>query len=412
MKITVNDLIENLRGDMRSINYKNYTHSLRSVINTSVVKLLSTIKPISQIRTVRIENGVFGSETYFEAPSDMSEDSVISIMKCDKTECECCAIWDRVKDFDEKTPNKYKFDVEYNNGYKYIRLNPTTSECEPCKREINCLHAFNSKNENGHWNVYDGIIKMDTDYGASIVGDSSLSFSMRTDGYIKNVNSSPIPVLTTEQIYTLWVHINKPQRLKDIKIILEEDSENYAEFIATSRHNGPTFVSGWNLVKFKFVGKTGTPSNQTKLTVKFGLINGANDPCNPKSPCEADCDPVIIKLNCLSIRDTECYKIKYYSNYVFRNNITGNHVDKITDVAKQGDYEINLDEEAYIIFYEILHRRLKYQNMDEGAANDLSFVTGELATFIKKYNVDHPSYVRKPIIKKGGFYNEARAYGW
>jgi len=120
MKITLNDLIEELRGDMRSINHKTYAYSLRSVLNKQAIKLLSVIKPISQVREVEIENGVLSNESYFEAPNDMSEDAVINIRKCNPNRCECCIIYDRIKDYDE-TCNKAKgFDIEYINGYKFF----------------------------------------------------------------------------------------------------------------------------------------------------------------------------------------------------------------------------------------------------------------------------------------------------
>jgi hypothetical protein len=407
MEITVNDLLERLRGDMDGINHRTFVHSLRSVINATQTRLLGLITPISSIRTVNIENGVFGNETYFEAPADMSQDNVINISKCKKDMCECCVIWERSKDYDVKTNKYHKFDVEYSNGYKYIRLQTDINRCNPCSPNAeNCKQSFDSLTGNGHWDIYGGITNLEIDTQNKMVGAGSMVISTRTDGYMVNPNQKLIVEPKDNESMTVWAHINKPHRIRSIIHTLG-DLTNGVEYIAQSRHNGSTFIQGWNLLKFTRNKVIGNPADSFTSSVwKINLVNGINDPCLPKDGCEVDCAPVVVKLSCLSYRDTTCFSIKYYSTYMFRNPLTGNFTSKISDVTKQGEYIINLDEQAFEIFYELLHRRLKFQKKNENNESEISFITGELSGLISSYNKKHPSYVKRPVIKNQSFRNE------
>lgn len=355
---------------------------LDTVMNLAKDELLTLIRPISMVSEATVENGVFGDEYRFEVPADMNEDYAINLRRCNETSC--CFLWNRQGDWDGLCDKMNIYDVAYVNGYKYLQVNPYIDPCE-CgknKHNLSCLYSFRSTAEMGNWLATGGITSL-SDNGENVV------LNLKSNGSLINPEGASIG---NTDLPVFWeVIISEPRLVDSITIFIGSSPTDGYTATVNRRHNGP-FVSGLNLLRFK-LEKVGIPNIANLNYWKVDFNTNDMERCN-------DCGPLVICLGCLNQRTEECFKLKYYSTAIFRDNKTGERFIDIKDSQNNYLQEIILDEEAFIIYTHLVAEYLKWGGIDDSNNKEFNKHEKKITEMVDRYKQKHKDIVQRQTTTK------------
>lgn len=109
----------------------------------------------------------------------------------------------------------------------------------------------------------------------------------------------------------VWVYITSTTNITNYKLRLGSDSSNYYEMTATTTNEGTAFVTGWNLLRFDFSGKstTGTPDDDG---CDYAAIY-MNKAGGKTSETDYRFDHIIVKIGRIN-------NLIYYSKYLWQTS--------------------------------------------------------------------------------------------
>lgn len=386
---TVLDLKRKITGAIRSADI-NQTNSFEIAMSLAKDELLTLIKPISLISEANIENGIFSDETRFEVPFDMNEDYVIGVKRCSAVSC--CDLWTRKEDYDMSCDTTGKYNIAYVNDIKYLQVNLEEKQMLGCCSDNHvdeCIFGFNSIADNGYWNTTGSVFDLSVDTNDYVANGASLSFTLKGNGEL--TNNTAETVLDRNKPVRLWVKVSDIQYLQSVELQAGNDSSNYYSSIKSKPHNS-NLRPGWQAFIFDNWKETGNvnDSNGSYWSIKFKTNN--LDDCD-------NCHEFQVKLGCMSPITPECFKIKYYSNSIYRNPFTSERIIDIEDdIENFHKYKIILDEEAYLIYYHLVAEYLKMNTYENATASDFSYHRSKIDKLVANYKKKHHNLTQTPSI--------------
>lgn len=140
-----------------------------------------------------------------------------------------------------------------------------------------------------------------------------------------------------------WIKITSTTNLTNFKLRIGSSSADYYEMTATTKHDGTAFVTGWNLIRFDFSGKTttGTPDDDA---CDYAALYMTKD--------SAKVSETDYRFDWLVVKRGLIHNLIYYSKYPWQTS-GGTWIEKST---ADTDY-LNVDSDEYSI---ILAKTIEY----------------------------------------------------
>lgn len=349
-----------------------------SLIGEAAGNILAEIDPQETIRTTQITNGLFTDIYDYTAPSDLKGNKVVDFRpQANRT---------RYDNFTQKFSEDFDMDkadntfyVKYTDGTRSIRISKETITSPTI------LNGMDSITSNGTWAVGSDATNLTKDTVYYVQGGASLNFDVSgagTTAYIENSTMTQVDLSSMDEQGSLFVRVYIPSGQTITNLILRwgNDTSNYWSRTVTAQHDGTSFETGWNILRFDWNGATETgtvaPAAIDYLRVTFTYDGNA------------DTD---FRVDSITASLAEIYDLVYYSKYLF-TNASGSYLE----IPTADTDTINLDTESYnILLYEV-GELVAQELQGEDASFDLQYFAQKKQQLYQRYKRNNPSQESKP----------------
>lgn len=373
--------ISTLKTDLQSMLHNTSLNKIQDVnglINRGARTVIQDIDPSETIRISQISGQLFDDVYDYSAPADLKGSKVIDIRpQVNRGQNDNFSRqWSERFDLKKEIENN-KFSIRYNTGTKSYRIKKKLTSGK-------VLNDFNDITSNGTWAVGNDADNLAQDKVNKVSGNASLRFDLdgsTTDGYLENSTFAAVDLSEEENISSLflWVYIPDPSTMTSVNLRWGDDSSNYWADTVTSTHEGLSFLTGWNLLRFDWEGasETGTPTassvNYARVTVNYDGTATQN----------FRCDNLIVRVG-------QIWENEYYSKFLFSNS-SGTFQETVTDDSDVA----NLDTDSYNILLIKCAELAAHQQQAENSSFDISIFKTDYIKAVRKYNLNNPSQAIK-----------------
>lgn len=370
--------------------------------------MTSKIKPPEMIRTFALENAVYGYLNHYAVPEDMSYDDVIEITKLETkygnnvdtlvnpmSVVNRKSFWKKDKHYGEL---RNVMTINYENGLKTASIHHPTG----LQPRVMLIHAMDSLNDNGLFNVGGNIGNLKIDYLNREQGKGSFSFDINnsgTSGYIETMDMKPFNIKSFLERGAFFqrFYTSLPKEVTSISLSVFSSAGNYYRFTVNSPHNSSGFIEGWNQLKF-LIEPVGNPDPENLIGFKLEVTTTGET-------------VGLCRFDELIMREGEVYEITYASRYCIINPITGQWIRRATE----GTNELVFEDDSYQVFVFEVALALQKELYANGAVakGDISSTEQDLERAYYEYRLKHKSEVVEPhtqvydfsVDADYGFYN-------
>jgi hypothetical protein len=206
------------------------------------------------------------------------------------------------------------------------------------------VSPLDSLTGSGSWVLFGDAETLTADSFDYVVGNGSIKFNLSAaGGTTAGIQATDIPTFDLTQYATagsvfVWVNITSTTNLTNYKIRLGNDASNYYEMTATTTNEGTAFVTGWNLLRFDFSGKT-TTGTVSLTTCDYAVVYMTKT-SGKVSENGYGFDQIILRRG-------EISNLIYYSKYMWQTS-AGTWIENATTTTDK----INLDTEEFDVVAE------------------------------------------------------------
>lgn len=242
--------------------------------------------------------------------------------------------------------------VNYDNAGKYLRISKSIGRFNGV---LDTGQLFTS--DIGTWVVGDDATNIKNNPLNFVQGNSSIQFDLdgaTTDGYIEITFNNPVDLSAIEDFGSLFLWMFFPDGDAITSIILDFGQSQLAKWsqTITQQQAQLAFKDGWNLMRadWGIMTQTGTPDASTidyvRITVNYdGTAQNA------------------LLYNGITAKFGRTYDLVYYSEYLFRDPVTGEWLlepvddDTIINVGL-AEYQLLLNETCRLVAQEAKGRNM------------------------------------------------------
>lgn len=335
MPTTYSDLLKTL--DNGIYNKSGSITNLRTLVNKAVLKVVNLFDLRGLKKTSAIPYAVHEDIYNYAAPSDMKGSAIITIRKqADPQDTQPYSKYSQ-EEFDRlKSSEDRILAIASNANVKRLLINKENDESsatiDDCNSITDIVASDNASN-----------LALDTDNYIESTG--SAKFTMAIGAGTGILTFSPTALDLTayqdESNFYIWAYIPDATYITNYILRFGNDTSNYFETTVTQKADGTAFTSGWNLLKFTWLGATETGTVDLTLmdyfTVTITTATGFLEATN-------------FRLDNLIVSKGVMYETEYYSRYAWKNT-TGTSLEKSTansDYLELEEDEIALIEEQII----------------------------------------------------------------
>jgi len=381
--------ISTLKNDLEAMLHGTSLDSIQNVdnlIDRAGRQLLLDIDPAETIRKAQIQGQVYDGVFDYSAPTDLKGNKVIDIRPQVNRDSNDNFSQRRIEDFDlRKSDNT--FNVMYNSGTKSLRLSKSLTSGV-------ILNEMDSLTANGTWSAggdATGLVVDDINY---VSGSGSLRFNLdgsTTAGRIENSDFTAVDLSDEEDIGALflWVYIPDTSVMTSVDLRWGDDTSNYWNKTVTTTHEGLSFQTGWNLLRFDWstATETGSPDssgvNYSRITINY----------DGTATNEFRVDKLIARIG-------QIWEIVYYSKYIFSSS-GGTFQETVDDDTNL----VNLDTESYNLLTFKCAEYAAMQQEDTNSSFDSTVFRREYELGRRKYMADNKNQTQK---QQSSYYSIAR----
>jgi hypothetical protein len=371
-----------LKSEMQAFIHGTTLNSVIAVdqlIYRAARQLLLDVDPQEMKRSVPLASAIYDRVYDYPIPSDVKGIKVIDIRPQADRNWSDSFLQTYSKPFDlSKDSLANQFNIDFNTGVKTIRI--ADSGLVPGV----VVNSADSVSSNGTWAAAGTAYNLTVDNINYVSGSSSLKFDATTGAaYLENstMNAQNLSEWKNQGHFFLWVYMPTASEFTNVKLRWGSSSTAYYEQTVTVNQQGNTFVDGWNLLDFPWLGAVQT------LTPTDTAINYLRVTCNVTAFQTA------IRLDNIVFRLGTILNILYYSKYLFRDAITGGWQETITDDSNI----INLDTESYnLLVYQVgIHLAQQLQGLD-AMFYDGNYFQQHYGDALNSYRLQNRSEWQKP----------------
>lgn len=378
--------IQDSNADLEAVLHGTTTNQIEGLFNLynrAARQLLLDIDPQETKRTTQFTTPIFNGINQYPLATDVKGNRLIDIRpQVNRTNRD---IWTQQYNqaFDVARQQCFSstnmFTMNFNTGLKTILINAPFLPAPIIPNQASSITA------NGTWAVGGSASSLAVDNQNYVYGGGSLSFTLPSGaGYLENSTMTALDLTTylNQGTWFIWVYMPTGSQFTSVILRWGSDSSNYYSVTATQTQQGTSFVNGWNLISFTWLGATVTGSpvitaiDYLRVTMNTTAIQtGA-------------------KLNYIIVELGNYMEYEYYSKYLFRSATTGAFQETVTDVSNL----INLDTETYNLFFNLVASLATQQKQGLDALfYDGSFFAQKYAEGIAKYRLLYKSEAQKPM---------------
>jgi hypothetical protein len=372
------DLTGNLHGTTL-----NQILDIDGLFNRTARQLLLEIDPQETKRIQQFTNPIYNSVYDYAVPSDLKGNRIIDIRpQANRDRNDVLGqIYNQAFDANKLGSTVPNFTIQHNKGTKTIRINA------PFIKSGVTLNECDSLTTNGTWTASGDATDLGVNNVNYVSGGSSLKFNLTAAGTVGTLTNSTIfSTDLTEYLNQgcVFAYVYLPTGTDFTNVIIKwgSDAANYWTRTVAVDFAGNTFVNGWNLLGFNWLGATqvGTPDVTQTTYLSFSYT------FNGTAQTAVGLDNVVIRLGQI----LEC---EYYSKYLFSDATTSGWQETVTDDSNL----VNLDTESYNLFLNLLtHFAVQQQQGLNAMRYDDTFFGKAYAEAKKRYQQLYKSEVQKP----------------
>ena len=318
----------------------NKIQNLNGLHNRTARQLLLDIDPQETIRKILTTTPLYNQVWDYACPVDLKGDRVIDISPQYYRNPGQIIGQQYNQDFDIKKNYAYppsEFTIQFNNGVKTIRIQDTSL---PSGAVVDTMDAV------GNWTAGGTASNLQVDNVNYAEGSGSLSFNLAA-GSNPSIGSisetAPTPFNLTTQLnqgsFFVYAYFPDGTAINSLTLRWGSDASDYYSVTSAVTNENTAFQTGWNLVRFDWLGAlvTGSPNVAALSYFYLGIsYNGALQ--------------TAVRLDNLVCNMGLYRTIEYYSKYLFSNASTGAFQETVlanTDL-------LNLDTESYNLYFNLL----------------------------------------------------------
>lgn len=354
----------------------NQIQGINFLINRASRKLLNDLDPIETERITQLATPLYDKVYDYACPNDLKDDRIIDIFPQVKRKLRDRFFQKYAEDFDlykEWNINKGDFTVEWDTYQKFIRISK-------CLRQPILVNPATEITASGTWTASPNATNLQDDNLYFIYGNSSLRFDLSvganpSTGSLQNSTFQPVDLSQEEGQGVMFAYVYIPDTtvVNDFSLRWGSSSTDYWENTVSANFFGNAFETGWNLLKFEWetATATGTPDTTAITYLQFIVDYDGTATAN-------------FRLNSITSQLGTIYNIKYYSKFIFRDEITGAFKEEVSNDADL----INLDTTSYNMLTNLCAYFAVQQQKSNNGAYDAQF-------FLSEYEKERQRYVNK-----------------
>lgn len=349
-------------------------------LNRAVRSVLEQVDLRSTRRMVTIQPGVFDDVVSYPTPVDIKAQKVVSL-RYQRLDGQFEPAGFHLVPYEEFVhsrgePKMYSVAFDDQSGYRSMRISAPNMGV---KQVISGLNYHTAGG--GTWLPAGDAANLVVDSGNKVASTASLRFDIgagATDiAGIVNTNLRPFDLSLFSQSNNsifVFVYLSDPSQINGFRLRLGNDAFNYFEYVANSTHINTSFIHGWNLIRFDFLGRTttGTVVPENITYVQLVML---------KETTKINQDT--FRFNFLVARAGDVMEVRYYSKYGWQDQ-TGIWLENSTS---DDDY-LNADTDEFEM---IIDKAITMagNEVDEGQTADAAVVTFDRR--VLKYEANNPS---------------------
>jgi hypothetical protein len=381
MSYSVLNAKQELTGILHGTNL-NKIQDIAGIFNRTARQILLDIDPQETKRIQQFVNPIYNSIYDYAVPVDLKGNRVVDIRpQANRNPNEVLVQnYNQFFDLSKKNTSGLNFTINFNTGVKTIRIN--NSFLPPPVVVNQC----DNTTDNGTWSSGGSASNLSVNNVRFVSAAGSLQFDLAasgSQGYLENSTMESVDL--TEQYNQgalfLWVYLPTGSDFSSITLRWGTNSSSYYSVTVTTTQVNTSFVNGWNLLAFNWLGATvvGTPdySDISYVRVTY-TYNGTAQ--------------TAVGLDSIASILGNILEIEYYSSYLFSTS-TGTWQETVTDDSNL----INLATESYNLFLnKLAYFCCQQQQGIDAAGFDAQYFAEEYEKDLIKYKYLYKSEVQKP----------------
>ena len=249
--------ITSLKGEISAFIHGTTTNSVVNIdglIYRAARQLLLDVDPQEMKRSVPLASAIYDRVYDYPIPSDVKGIKVIDIRPQADRYISDSFLQTYSKPFDLSKDSLFnQFNIDFNTGVKTIRI--ADSGLVPGV----VVNPADSLTSNGTWAAAGTASNLTVDNINYVSGGASLKFDATTGAaYLQNstMNAQDLSAWKNQGHFFLWVYMPTASQFTNVKLQWGSSSTAYYEQTVTVNQEGNTFIDGWNLLDFPWLGAT------------------------------------------------------------------------------------------------------------------------------------------------------------
>lgn len=325
-----------------------------STLNEGVRSVLKDVDLRTTRRKASLTPNLFSKEYEYACPSDLKDTSIIDIPQQAAREDGEFTLVPSEKFAVKKSIGEISIDDF--NGTKILLINSKVSD-----KNVTISELDSTTSGGGTWSTIGDATSLAVDTDDYFSGIGSLIYAIgsgaTTTAGIKNTTLNSFDFtkyISGNGAIFVWAKINSITNLTSFSLKIGTDISNYYLKTITSKNDGTTFTTGWNLLRFDMTSMTttGTPTLASFRYVEIYMNKTA-----------AKINETGYKFDYLVMRIGKNADVKYYSKFGWQNT-SGAYLENSTSgsdylVADTDEYDLILSKTIAIA-----KRELNYPQAD------------------------------------------------
>jgi len=222
--------------------------------------------------------------------------------------------------------------------------------------------------------------------------NASVRFSASTGEYVQKVFDTPLDLTDHFNLSNLFFDVYLSGTITSLEFRIGFDNSNYYSWTLTTDSLGNALTEGWHTIQMDWANTTvvGSPSATVINSIRVTFTTAS---------------PIVANVNNFTSNMGKQYEMSYYSENIFRNNLTG----AFESSPSSNSSFFNASSEGYNMILNQVAMYMVQQVQGESMASDMNFFAGEYKRCLDKQKMEYKSQIQKPqayyykIYKSGGY---------
>lgn len=364
--------ITQLKSDLTAIGHGTTLNKVQNFDGLLLRACRQVLSDIDLKETVRKTSFTLYKDVYdYVCPSDIKENKIIDIHPINN-DYNASVFSQRFNQTFNRNVVKGGVNNDINYDYdQYLRAIKINAKLLPVPIIID-----NATTATGYTGTVTNLITDTVNYR---LNKASVRFNASSGQYVQKTLAKPVDLTSHLNLSALFFDVYVSASITSLEFRLQTNNLNYYKWTITTNSLGNALTEGWHKIKMDWVNATivGSPVAST-INVFIMYVTTAS--------------PVIVNVDNFTSNLGKVYRMSYYSENMFRNNVTG----AFESSPSSDSSFFNASNEGYNL---ILNQVAMYavQQVQGGSQNtDATFFANEYQRVLTKQKQEYKSQIQKP----------------